>query len=243
MSHPFYTTLARWWPLVSPVEDYAEEAAEFVRTLREAAPNARTVLELGSGGGHNAFYFRESFTMTLTDLSAEMLDVSKVLNPNCEHVQGDMRSLDLGRVFDAVFVHDAIEYMTTEADLRAALATAFRHCRPGGVVLIVPDALTETFEPSTDCGGEDGDKGRGVRYLEWTYDPDPTDTEVTTLYTLVTRESDGTVETVTDTHRTGLYPEVTWMRLLTEVGFVPEAKLERTDEDREPRTMFLARRP
>src|SRR5262245_2014986 len=49
-----YTDLARWWPLISPPEDYAEEAAEAARHLRAAAIPVREVLELGSGGGHNA---------------------------------------------------------------------------------------------------------------------------------------------------------------------------------------------
>jgi trans-aconitate methyltransferase len=59
--------------------------------------------------------------MTLVDLSEEMLVVSRRLNPECEHLLGDMRTLRLGRSFDAVFVHDAIDYMTTEADLRRAV--------------------------------------------------------------------------------------------------------------------------
>ena len=35
--------------------------------------------------------------MTLVDLSEEMLAVSRELNPECEHLQGDMRTLRLGR--------------------------------------------------------------------------------------------------------------------------------------------------
>jgi hypothetical protein len=38
-------------------------------------------------------------------------------DPECEHLQGDMRELRIDRTFDAVFVHDAIAYMTTEEDL------------------------------------------------------------------------------------------------------------------------------
>jgi hypothetical protein len=38
-----------------------------------------------------------------------------------------------------VFVHDAVAYMTTERELRAAIETAFVHCRPGGAALFAPD--------------------------------------------------------------------------------------------------------
>ncbi len=57
-----------------------------------------------------------------------------------------MRKVRLGREFDAVFVHDAVSYMTTKRDLRAVFKTAFLHCRPGGAALFAPDNLVETFE-------------------------------------------------------------------------------------------------
>lgn len=41
-----------------------------------------------------------------------------------------MRTVRLGRTFDAVFVHDAVDYMTSEDDLRHVIETAFVHCRP-----------------------------------------------------------------------------------------------------------------
>jgi len=156
-----YEDLAAWWPLISPPEEYAEEAAFAGRLLRRADRPVREVLELGSGGGHCASHLAPGFTMTLVDLSAGMLAVSRRLNPECEHVEADMRTLRLGRDFDAVFVHDAVDYMTTEEDLRLVIETAFTHCRPGGVAVFVPDNITENFEPGTGYGGIDGADGRG----------------------------------------------------------------------------------
>src|SRR3712207_9249425 len=113
-------------------------------------PPAPTLLELGSGGGNNAVHLKAHFAqVTLTDLSPEMLAVSRALNPDCEHLLGDMRTLRLGRAFDVVFVHDAIDYMTTREDLRLALETAAVHCKPDGLGLFVPDYVREAFEPST----------------------------------------------------------------------------------------------
>jgi SAM-dependent methyltransferase len=174
--------------------------------------------------------------MTLVDLSEDMLAVSRQLNPECEHLCGDMRTLRLGRVFDAVLVHDAIDYMTTEDHLRAAFETAFAHCRPGGVALFVPDEIAETFEPGSDHGGV-GD----VRYLEWSWDPDPTDTWTLTESVFLLRSA-GTVRSVHETHRHGLFPRAAWLGLLRETGFEASAILERTTEDRAPREMFLGRR-
>ena len=93
--------------------------------------------------------------MVLVEPSEGMRAVSRALNPECEHVGGDMRTARLGRQFDAVFVHDAVCYMTTESDLRLAIETAYMHCRPGGAALFAPDFVSENFTAATDHGGHD----------------------------------------------------------------------------------------
>jgi SAM-dependent methyltransferase len=239
----FYDDLAAWWPLISSPADYAEEAAFAATLLRPKSGPAREVLELGSGGGNNASHLKSQFSMTLVDLSDAMLEVSRSLNPECEHHQGDMRSIRLHRTFDAVFVHDAIDYMVTETDLRTAVETVFVHCRPGGVAVIVPDDTTETFEPSTDHGGHDGEDGRGVRYLEWSWRPDGEVGRAFTDYVFLFRQSDGSTRTAHERHVLGLFPRAHWMRALEAAGFEVEAVGEVTEEDRAPRTFFVGRRP
>jgi SAM-dependent methyltransferase len=239
----FYGDLAPWWPLISAPAEYAEEAAFAGSLLADANPPTRTVLELGSGGGNNAFHLKQRFAMTLVDLSEHMLAVSRELNPDCEHQQGDMRTLRLDRTFDAVFVHDAIEYMTTEADLRAAVETVWVHCRPGGVVVLVPDNIAENFEPETEHGGNDAGDGRAVRYLSWSTDPDPADSTTRTDYAFLLRSPDGSVQVAHDIHTLGLFPRETWLRVLTEAGFEARAVAEVTNEDRLPREFFVGHRP
>jgi SAM-dependent methyltransferase len=237
-THRFYDDLASWWPLISPAEDYAEEAA-FAATLLDGA---RTVLELGSGGGHNAVHLKRRFDLTLVDLAPGMLAASRKINPELPHRQGDMRDVRLGELFDAVFVHDAIEYMITEADLRLAVATAYAHTKPGGRAVFVPDAIAETFVAETEHGGSDGADGRGVRFLSWSYDPDPSDTTTLTEYAFLLKDRDGVVTAVHETHETGLYPRDTWLKVLRETGFAPEAVIEETSDDRTPRTFFVGRK-
>ena len=233
-----YNQLAAWWPLLSPAADYAEEAAFFLQTMREAGlPPAPALLELGSGGGCNAFHLKPYFAeMTLTDLSPEMLAMSRMLNPACEHLQGDMRTLRLDRVFDVVFVHDAIDYMLTLQDLRQALETAAVYCKPGGLGLFVPDYVRETFQPSTDHGGTDGD-GRSLRYLEWTYDPDPGDSTYIMEFAYLLREGDQPAQVEHDIHTCGLFARADWLELLREAGFLPEVIHDPFD-----RELFLARK-
>jgi SAM-dependent methyltransferase len=240
--HQLYGDLAAWWPLISAPEEYTEEAATAAAALNSASIPVREVLELGSGGGHNAVHLKKHFRLTLVDLSEDMLTVSRRLNPECAHHQGDMRTVRLGRAFDAVFVHDAVAYMTTEADLRQVMETAFAHCRPGGVALFVPDHIAETFQPETDHGGSDGPDGRGARYLEWTTDPDPGDTWIRSEYAFLIRDAGGAVRVVHETHRTGLFSRAVWLGLLAGAGFHAEAITERTSEDRTPRVLFTGHR-
>jgi len=238
-----YGNLAIWWPLLSAPDEYAEEAAFYQQALAAACDPARTLLELGSGGGNNASHLKAHFDMVLVDRSPGMLEVSRSLNPECEHVMGDMRTVRLERQFDCIFVHDAVVYMTTEEDLRQAIATAFVHCRPGGAALFAPDHVRETFRPSTDHGGHDGGK-RGLRYLEWTWDPDPNDTTYLVDYAYLLRESDGSVRVEHDRHLEGLFARGDWLRWLSEAGFNPRVvPFDHSELEPGSYEVFVATRP
>ena len=239
-----YDELASWWPLMSPPEDYVEEAAFYLRTITEALGEAPgSLLELGSGGGNNAFHMKGEREMVLVDPVAGMLEVSRSLNPDCAHVQGDMRTLRLGREFDAVFVHDAVAYMASEGDLRQAIETACLHTRPGGVALFAPDHVRETFRAGTDHGGVDGGE-RAMRFLEWSWDPDPSDDRCTVDYVLVLREPDGTIRLEHDRHLEGIFALERWLELLREGGFEPTViPFDHSELEPGSYQLFLARKP
>ena len=185
-----YRDLAEWWPLLSAPAEYEEEAAEYARLILGAVPDAREVLELGSGGGNNASHMKASFELTLVDLSPAMLEVSRRLNPECEHVEGDMRSVRLGRTFDAVFVHDAIAYMTTEEDLRAGVRDRVR-ALPAGRRRAVRARRRDRDVRAGDRPRRPRRRRPRLRYLEWTWDPDPDDTTCRMDLTYVLHEPDG----------------------------------------------------
>lgn len=218
-----YRVLADWYPLLTPVGDYAEET-DFYRRLFKAHCQRppRTLLDLGSGGGHNAFHLKATLDCTLVDLEPAMLALSGRLNPECEHIQGDMRSVRLGRVFDCVLLHDAVDYMTSRTDLANAIVTAFTHTAPGGVAMFQPGFVSETFKPGAETGGSDGD-GRALRYLEWRWVPESkTDTYVTDIAYLL-RDANGAVEVIHDRHLMGLFPKTVWLELIAAAGFEPLA--------------------
>jgi SAM-dependent methyltransferase len=221
-----YGELVPWYWLLDPPDDHLDEAEDYRREFERAGvPPQATLLELGAGAGNNALHLKRRFRCTLTDPSAPMLGLSRAQNPECEHLEGDMRTLRLGRTFDAVLVHDAICYMTTEADLRAAALTAFLHTRPGGAAIFAPDCVREAFQEMVEL--HEGDEGgRAMRCLSWVWDPDPTDDTYSVEYTFLLR--DGTeMRSVHDRHLEGLFTKATWVAVLEGAGF----RVETFDRD------------
>jgi SAM-dependent methyltransferase len=235
-----YGEFASWFHLLTTPDDYAEEAKLYSRLIVESCEGPpRTVLELGSGGGNNASHMKKHFELTLVDRSPGMLELSRSLNPECRHLEGDMRTVRVGETFDAVFVHDAVAYITTEADLAATIATAREHCRPGGAALFVPDYVAERFRPRTSSGGHDG-PDRALRYLEWVWDPDPGDTSHLVDYAYLLRDENGQVRCVQDRHVCGLFPRATWLELIEAGGFRASTHVE-PDEPELPIEVLVAR--
>lgn len=213
-----YTDLAGWFHLLTDPSDYAEEADFYLATLAHAADRpVATILELGSGGGNNASHMKRHAALTLVDAAPAMLELSQTINPECEHVVGDMRTVRLDRHFDAVFIHDAIGYLTTLEDVRAAIETAAVHLKPGGAVLVAPDHVAETFRPSTSTGGH-GDGHRALAYEEKTWDPDPTDTTYVADFTYRLSEEGSEERVIEDRHELGLFPRSAWLEVLDGVG-------------------------
>jgi SAM-dependent methyltransferase len=222
-----YGELADWFPLLTPPEDYEEDAAELLRLLRASATHPiGTILELGSGGGHLASHLREAsppVRLTLVDRAPAMLAVSARLNPGVEHVLGDMFGVRLERTFDAVLVHDAASHVLAPREVDALARTCRAHLVDGGVAVACPDHVAETFVPSTEHGGGDAADGtRGLRYVQRDHDPDPSDDVYVADLEIELREhgSGGdTVRTVRDRLVMGMLPRATWTRAFVDAGF------------------------
>lgn len=215
-----YDELAYLWPVISPPEDYADEAVHWRDALRRYLGDGRhSLLELGVGGGHNLSHLTAEFDAVAVDISPNMLELSRRLNPTVEHHLGDMRTFRLSRrVFDAVLIHDAICYMQTEGDLRAVFATARAHLRPGGLLLVAPDLVRDTFRPGMKLSWSTEKDGVQINTEEVVCDVDPSDTVVESHFTYTITER-GTRRVERDIHVSGLFPIATWFALMEEAGF------------------------
>jgi SAM-dependent methyltransferase len=211
-----YSVFADWFPLLTAPASYAGEARFIAKILKTPGVKRPSLLELGSGGGNTASHLKKHFDMTLSDVSGDILAVSKRLNPDLAHVKGDMRTLRLKRTFDAVLIHDAIGYMTSARDLARALATAAHHLPAGGLLLVMPDAVAESYAPKLEKGGHDDDQGRSLRYVQSERRRGDTKLDVTFTVTL---SANGQTRLVTDRHAIGLFPRAMWMAAFRDAGF------------------------
>jgi SAM-dependent methyltransferase len=93
--------------------------------------------DMGCGPGHVARYLHErGVAVCGVDLSAEMVERARRLNPDVEFQQGDMMALD---VPDGVWAGIAAFYSIihiSRRDLPRALGELHRALRPGGLLLL-----------------------------------------------------------------------------------------------------------
>ncbi len=232
-----YHELAPWFHLLTPPTEYAEESELITKLIHLRNPHARTILELGSGGGNLASHLKQKFKMTLVDLSPEMLAISQTINPECRHLEGDMRSFRLDEYFDVVLIEDAIMYITTADDLTATIKTCRAHLNPGGLAVIAPDWTLDEFYPGTNHGGVDDPDGKGMRYLEWIHAPGDGETSYRTDFAYLIREADGTAHSYSETHTLGIFPTAQWLTTIRSGGFKPAIF-----PDVEGRKIFVAQR-
>lgn len=214
-----YDDLAYLWPVLSPPGDYESEAQTIVDTIMPAMPDDRRprLLELGAGGGHTLVHIADRFDCTAVDLSPSMLENCRRLVPSARVITGDMRSVRLEETFDAVLVHDAIDYMTTPRDAQAALATVAAHLRPGGVAVIAPTYVADDFED----GDYEADQGHGegmtLTYISYARrrPDDPHRLELHLAYVI---DRGDEVEVIHDAHECGLFTLDHWHRWIEEAG-------------------------
>jgi len=218
-----YSDLAWLWPMWGDASEYALYCAHVTQLIRQyTRREVHALLNMGCGGGKNAFNLKQHFVVTGLDISPAMLDLARRLNPECSFVQADMRTFSLPERFDAILIDDAICYMTTEADLRAVFERAYAHLNAGGVMVCGPDDTQETFVQNhvkvSHAAAASKPEHVEVVFIENDFDPSPDDTEYDALMIYLIREN-GQLRIEHDLHHLGLFPLDVWRRPLLDVGF------------------------
>jgi SAM-dependent methyltransferase len=140
-----FDVYARYYDLLYRDKDYATETAYIIAQLRKYCPSGTRILELGCGTGiHAEFLARQGFDVHGTDQSAEMLAKAEArratlpadVGARLRFSQGDARSIRTSEKYDvAISLFHVMSYHNSNAELKAAFATAAAHLGTGGVFL------------------------------------------------------------------------------------------------------------
>lgn len=152
---PFSRSYADVYDAIYSDKAYAAECDLIENVLGRHVPSkVRAILDLGCGtGGHAIRLASRGYDVTGVDRSAEMLRhaASKAVSTGVavRLIEGDLRTVEIGELFDVVLLMFAVmSYQTTNDEVLAALRSAHRHLRPGGVVIFDvwygPGVLTDT---------------------------------------------------------------------------------------------------
>jgi len=243
-----YSDLAWTESIVTSPDESAEETELFVKVIKENSNiEVRTLLHLGCGAGANDYTFKMHFSVTGVDISDGMLEIAEKRNPEVTYVYGDMREIDLNECFDAVAIPDSIGYMTTIEDLRAAINTACKHLRPGGVLLIVAHTSEGFRENNFAYTGSKEDIDVTIFENNYVSKSDRTIYEATFVYLI---RQKGKLVIYTDCHTLGVFTRATWIALLTDAGLeIKQIKMDHSfdrfilGEGQYPLLVFICIKP
>ena len=136
---PLFADYARYYDLLYQDKDYRGEAGCIAGLIRAHRPGARSLLNLGCGSGrHDGHLAGQGFELCGVDLSEDMIARAKAAaaGSSLEYRVGDVRTVRLGRTFDAVIsLFHVMSYQLSHEDLRAAFETARIHLADGGIFI------------------------------------------------------------------------------------------------------------
>lgn len=197
-------------------KDYDREGDEVAGIIRASAPGARSVLDVACGNaGHLARLAKKFATAEGVELSPSMIAEANRCHPGVTVHRGDMRTFRVDRRFDAVTcLFSSIGYMTTVADLRAAVANMAAHLAPAGVLIIEGWFGPGDWEPGTFGAESAADDDLAVaRAVRSTVEGRLSKMEM--HYLLATADE---IRHVTEVHRLGLFTPAQYRRAMSIAG-------------------------
>ena len=194
----FYDALYSW-------KDYPAEAKVLHGLIVDAAPGARTLLDVACGTGAHLEHLAAFFEVSGLDLDPELLALARERVPEATLYVGDMRSFDLERRFGAVTcMFSSIGYVREVSRLADAVKAMASHLEPGGVLILEPWFGADEFDDgrTDELEARDGDlqikriafsrKEGSLSFVDFRYE---------------VRRGDGPLETFTEEHVMGLFSD------------------------------------
>ena len=197
-----FDAYSRYYDLLYQDKDYAAEAAYVDALLQRHGIGGRELLEFGSGTGrHGRLLAERAYRVTGIERSAAMVARAQP-SPGFQCLAGDIRTVQLGRTFDAVLsLFHVVSYQVGNADVQAVFARAAEHLRTGGIFVfdVWYSPAVHAQRPAVRVKRLSGDGVEITRLAE----PElyPNDNRVDVHYTIFARDTTtGAVHTLTETH-------------------------------------------
>lgn len=207
-----FDSYASYYDLLYQDKDYRAEADYVVNLIRQHAPSAKRILELGCGtGGHATELARLGFNVHGIDMSEGMLyraaqrksGLPDNVAAQISFSSGDVRSVRTGETYDVVIsLFHVMSYQTAHIDIKAAFETASAHLTTGGIFIFDfwygPAVLSQN--PEVRVKRLEDEKIRVTRIAEPVMRTEENIVEVN--YTLfIEAKNEQRIENLSETHR------------------------------------------
>jgi SAM-dependent methyltransferase len=137
-----FSASAELYDLVySGFKDYAAEAAQLVALIRQAHPQARTVLDVACGTGEHARLLAEEhgFEVDGLDIDPALVTIAQRKLSRGSVYEADMTAFELGRRYDVVVcLFSSIGYVRTLENVQRTFEHVRDHLAEGGIALVEP---------------------------------------------------------------------------------------------------------
>lgn len=192
-------------------------------------PARASVLECACGTGEISLRLaRKGFSVTATDISAEMLSIAQekqrragLALSSLRFARMDMRSPELNKKVDAVIACcDGVNYLTSREDVKKFFSAAYRALKPDGVLIF---DISSRYKLENVLGNNCFiDNGREAAYL-WQNEYDP-ETKLIRMELSFFKREGGLYRRIDETHIQRAHSVRELGNWLEETGFTWEAK-------------------
>lgn len=199
---PPFDATGRYYDLLYRDKDYLAEVTYLARLLDTHGITGKDLLEFGCGTGRHARLFAiGGYRVTGIERSAEMLERALPF-PGVSYQQGDIRTVQLGRTYDAVLsLFHVVSYQTSNADVQAVFARAAEHLGEGGLFVfdVWYSPAVSAQRPAVRVKRLSGPGLEITRLAEPVLYPN--DNRIDVHYTIFARDTaTGAVHTLTEVH-------------------------------------------
>jgi len=207
-----FNAYARYYDLLYNDKAYDAESAYIWSIIKRYAPNAKSVLELGSGtGAHAAHIASYGYSVHGIDLSSGMVEKANIrkrklsaeIAGRLAFETGDIRDIRTGEKYDVVIsLFHVMSYQASNQDMLKAFETVAIHLKPGGIFVFDywfgPSVLTQ--KPEVKIKRMEDDRSEILRIAEPILYPTSNTVEVNFTVIITDKLSSVNPEIVKESH-------------------------------------------